>query len=118
MNFAYLIIAFVLNASANILLKLGASRGFSFSSVFQDPWNAANFYVAFAVLAFAGNLVAYLMALKGVPLSVGYPIMIGMTFFLTTGAAIVMGERLTILHIVGLFLILLGVVVVVRATVN
>lgn len=116
MSFAYLVVAFILNATANVLLKLGASRGFSFSGVFHDTWSPANIFVGFAVLAFAGNLVAYLMALKGVPLSVGYPIMIGMTFFLTTGAAIVLGERLTTLHIAGLFLILIGIVVVVRAT--
>ncbi len=115
MAYALLTLAFICNASANLLLKLAATRGFSFGAALRGQWTQAE-YIALAAAVFFGlNLVSYLAALQRIPLSVGYPIMIGMTFVITTGAAFFLGEKLTYIHIVGLTFILLGLIIVARA---
>ncbi len=111
----FLALAFTLNAAANVLLKFAAANQFSFSALFRFEFTAAHLYAASAAVLFALNLGFYLLALRSVPLAVGYPIMIGMTFVLTTGAAILLGERITLFQAIGLAMILLGVVVTVRA---
>ena len=114
MSYLYLAIAFSLNAGANILLKLAATSGFSFGSLLAGQWNKGHLLALIAAILFAGNLGAYLIALENVPLSVGYPIMIGMTFVITTAAAIYLGESITPIRALGLALVMLGIVVVVR----
>ena len=116
MPYIFLAIAFTLNAIANFLLKLAAINGFSFSSLLAGQWNKGHLLALVAAVFFAGNLGAYLVALEKVPLSVGYPIMIGMTFVITTGLALYLGERMTPLQAIGIAMILAGVFVVVRAT--
>ncbi|HEY4513812.1 MAG TPA: hypothetical protein VJH69_00625 [Candidatus Paceibacterota bacterium] len=113
-SYLFLILAFSLNAAANILLKIAATSGFSFSSLFAMQWNRAHLIALGAVILFAGNLAAYLLALEKIPLTVGYPVMIGMTFVLTVGFASYFGERLSLIQLAGLLLILVGIFMVVR----
>lgn len=116
MSYIFLALAFSFNAAANLLLKLAATSGFSFHTLIAGEWNKGHLFALIAAVFFAANLGAYIVALEKIPLSVGYPIMIGMTFVITTAAALYLGERLSALHALGLALILLGVFVVVRAT--
>lgn len=116
MAYAFLTAAFVLNAAANILLKVAASRGFSFGELLRGNVTASHGIATLAALLFAANLGAYLVALSRIPLSVGYPIMIGMTFVIVTGHALVMGERITLLGSVGLAAIFGGITLVLYAT--
>jgi multidrug transporter EmrE-like cation transporter len=114
MNALFLVIAFSLNAAANILLKYAALNSFSFSALIRMEFSIAHLYAFAAALLFALNLGFYLLALRSVPLSVGYPVMIGMTFVLTTGAALLLGERISLAQAIGLGMILLGVIIAVR----
>ncbi len=116
MPYVFLALAFTFNAAANVLLKFAATNGFSFGSFLRGEWTKAHLYAALAAVLFGLNLCFYLMSLARIPLSVGYPIMIGMTFVITTLATLYLGERLTLVHAFGLGLILVGIFVVVRAT--
>lgn len=116
MAYLFLALAFSFNAAANVLLKVAAARGFSFAAVLRGAWTSAEWIALAAGVLFALNLGAYLVALERIPLSVGYPIMIGMTFVIITGATLYLGERITTLHAIGMALILLGIFIIVRAT--
>lgn len=88
--------------------------GFSFTDFLRGQWNMSHFYTGLAVFLFAANLAFYLMALKSIPLSVAYPIMIGMTFLITMGASIFLGERIVLVHALGTLFIFTGIVLVVQ----
>ncbi len=117
MAYVFLAVAFVLNAAANILLKVAASRGFSFGELLQGNITRTHGIAALAVLLFVANLAAYLVALARIPISVGYPIMVGMTFVIITTFALYSGEQITALQIIGLTAILGGIALVLYATV-
>lgn len=115
-TYVFLACAFIFNAAANILLKIGANKGFSFMTFLKGQWNMAHFYAGLAVVLFALNLAFYLMALKHIPLSVAYPIMIGMTFLITIAASIFLGERINITHAFGILLIFAGILLAVQSS--
>ena len=116
MAYIFLMVAFTCNAAANILLKVAASRGFSFGGLLRGQFTAAHGIAGLAVVLFVANLGAYLVALSRLPLSLSYPVMIGMTFFIVTVFALSTGERINTLEIVGLSAILGGIMLVVYAT--
>lgn len=113
MAYIFLVAAFVLNAAANILLKIAATRGFSFGALLRGEVTVAHGIAALAMVLFAANLGAYLVALSRIPISVGYPIMIGMTFVIVTSFALATGERITGLEVIGFMAILGGILIVV-----
>jgi len=97
----YLVCAFCLNAAANILLKLGASQGLALG----------NWQLGLGAALFALNLGCYTLALRALPLSVAYPVMVGMSFLIVNGYALLyLTEAITLLQIVGYALIIAGVV--------
>lgn len=114
MPYLFLAFAFCFNAVANILLKVAATRGFSFASFFHGQWGSPHFIAMGAVAFFGANLVCYLIALEQLPLSIAYPVMIGMTFLITIGAAIMLKEQVTLLRLVGCLLIIGGLVLATR----
>lgn len=116
MHYLLLVVAFLFNAAANIVLKFAANQGFSFSTLLRGEFNAAHLYALGAAFLFALNLGVYLVALRSIPLSVAYPVMIGMTFFVTTSAALLLGERISLPQALGLAMILAGVLITVRAS--
>lgn len=92
-----------------MLLKLAAARGFSFAELFQGTVSASAAYAFAAALLFGANFCFYLFALSDIPLSVAYPIMIGMTFLITVAVSVLMGERIGLIHTLGMILILSGI---------
>lgn len=114
MPYLFLIAAFVCNGAANILLKEGALHGFGMSSKNPVFFLAHNWEVATGLLLFSVNALFYLFALKTLPLSVAYPVMVGMTFLIVgVYAAIFLGEHISIIHILGYVSILFGVLLIV-----
>jgi multidrug transporter EmrE-like cation transporter len=117
-GFLYLVAAFVTNAAANVLLKIGADRG-----VHLD-WSLGIFkiitlhsFLISGVGLFALNVLLYIAALRAFPLSVAYPIMVGMSFLIAnTCAALFLGEKITAIQLIGYLCILGGVILVVGAT--
>jgi small multidrug resistance pump len=116
-----LVIALVLNAAANVLLRIGAVKQQSPGSEESLVAKGAAFLNATTIIAmalFGMNLLFYRKALERVPLTVGYPIMLSGSLVLATVAAAVipsLGEKLSALQLVGMGLILVGVWVVIRS---
>jgi len=109
----YLILAFTLNSTANILLKLGANRGLSLSgnllALIQANWQ---FLLGLAI--FATNVIFYFLALRALPLSVAYPVMVVMGFLIVNSYALLMlHEPITTGQFIGYFLIVIGLTLVV-----
>ena len=113
MAYIYLALAFTLNSVANILLKLGATRGLSFSggilAIAGSNWQ---FLLGLAI--FASNIIFYFLALRALPLSVAYPVMVVMGFLIVNGyALLVLHEPIVIWQYIGYLLIVTGLILVV-----
>lgn len=113
MNYIYIILAFTFNAVANILLKAGAKNGFNLVSL--NPFNILYFNWKFILgfLFFSINAIFYFLALRNMPISIAYPIMVVMSFVIINSYAFLFfGESITSLQIVGYILIVIGLVLV------
>lgn len=106
MPYLYLIGAFFLNAGANIILKIAAKQG-------GGIWNSL-FLSGLGL--FAANAVLYFLALRALPISLAYPIMVSMSLLIIeTYAYLVLGEKVTWLQVIGFILITLGITLAVYA---
>jgi multidrug transporter EmrE-like cation transporter len=109
-----LVIALVLNAGANVLMKVGANASGPLGAE-ASPWaKIANFLNAATILAivlFAANVLAYRKALDNLSVSVAYPIMVstGMILITIVAATPLLGERIAFSQVVGMAVIALGV---------
>lgn len=114
MFYIYLIIAFVLNASGNIFLKLGSQQGFSIPSFSPIVLLTSNWQFILGCLLFILNVPFYFLALKHIPLSVAYPVMVGMSFLLVnTSAFFLFKESLNGLQVLGYMCMVVGIILVV-----
>ena len=116
MGTVFLLVALVLNASANILMKLGASelatlQGLGIGQAVLRL--LTNYYLVFGLIFFALNVMFYVVALSKINLSVAYPIMTTGGFLLISIFSIFyLRESLTILQIVGIALMAIGITLV------
>jgi len=109
-----LIVALVLNAGANVLMKVGANTAGSLSADASFWTKVANFLNAATILSivlFAANVLAYRKALDNLSVSIAYPIMVstGMVIITIVAATPLLGERISIRQIGGMVLVALGV---------
>ncbi len=113
MAYFFLSAAFILNAAANILLKIGATRGLSMSGSLLTLVTS-NWQALLGLTLFASNVLFYFLALRALPLSVAYPVMVAMSFFLINGFALLfLHEQSSFLQIAGYVCILMGIILVV-----
>jgi multidrug transporter EmrE-like cation transporter len=113
MGYLFLALALVLNATANILLKIGAAR----LGGLDEPNLVGRFITNYHLLAglslFALNVAFYILALTRLNLSVAYPIMMaGGVVIIVAVSVLLLHEALTIRQAVGLFLLITGIVLV------
>lgn len=113
MAYLYLALAFTLNSVANILLKLGALRGLSFSggplAIIEANWQ---FLLGLSI--FALNVIFYFLALRTLPLSVAYPVMVVMGFLIVNSYALLtLHEPIMTGQFIGYVLIVIGLTLVV-----
>lgn len=112
MGYVYLLLALSLNALANILLATGARRGITLSGSIPEILSANAAAIA-GLAFFAANVGLYFLALRSLPVSVAYPIMVGTGFLLVNGYGyFVFGEGISPLQILGYGAIVLGIVLV------
>lgn len=115
MAYVFLALAFTLNALGNILLKVGATRGLTLSGPFLSLITA-NWQLILGLVLFASNVVFYMLALKSLPISVAYPVMVLMGFILINAYALTaLHETLAPLQIFGYILMIAGLMFVVLA---
>ncbi len=114
MAYIYLISAFILNAFGNIFLKLGSRTGFDISSLSPVTLFMSNWQFVLGCFLFVLNVPFYFLALKNVPLSVAYPIMVGMSFIIVNAAAFFLfKETMHVLQILGYVCMVGGIILVV-----
>ena len=113
MHYAFLAIAFILNATANILLKIGALRGVSYQGRSVGQLISHNAIALVGLFFCALNAVFYFMALKSVPISVAYPVMVVMSLLIINGYAVIaLKEQVSVPQLVGYAFIVAGIVLV------
>jgi len=118
--YAFLTLALLFNALANILIKYSMSHGVrSFLPLQGSALKPVAVFMSWpyllAVFFFATNLVCYSMALRSLKLSLAYPLMVGLGYLVILAVQLVIfGEKLTSLQYLGVALILAGVWFVVR----
>ena len=115
-----LVVALVLNATANLMIKAGARaiQGqhvgeaavplmAAFKAAVVNPW------IIGGVLCFGLNLAAYSYALTRLPVNWAYPIMVSVGYaIIVCGAAVWFSESLSTRQIIGVAVILAGVWIV------
>ncbi|MHB0939492.1 MAG: DMT family transporter [Armatimonadota bacterium] len=107
-----LIIALVFNAAANVLMKIGARGGADGGTLLEKGMHFFNAVTIVAIILFGINVLFYRKALEGIPLSVGYPIMLSGSLLLAVLAARflpMLQERISPLQVAGMVLIVIGV---------
>jgi len=111
-----LVLAILLNAVANILMKVGMSRIGKTNGLPALAKKAMGQPVVLAGMAcFVLALVAYSMVLTRLNLSVAYPIMVSMGLVVVVlASAFILFERITWIQVVGFVLIIAGVWMVAR----
>lgn len=115
--------ALLLNACANLLMKVGMKHVQEAGGILRDGWMRAVGYVAgspvlvVGLLCFALNAAFYMYALqsRALKISIAYPIMVGGGFALIAVAAHwtpSLAERLTGRQLLGVVLVLAGIVLI------
>ncbi len=113
-EYLFLCVALALNAIANILIKLAATRTGSGGegvagalALYLSPWFIGG------ITCFGLNLMAYSLALQKIPLTVAYPIMVGSGYvIMVLVSRTFLGETLTWIQMIGAVLILAGLVLI------
>mgnify|MGYP001421973043 CR=1 FL=1 len=106
-----LIVALVFNAAANVLMKIGAN-GADGGTLLAKGAHFFNTVTIVAIILFGVNVLFYRKALEGIPLSIGYPIMLSGSLLLAVLAARflpALHERISPLQLAGMALIVAGV---------
>lgn len=116
-----LAMALILNATANLLMKFGVKR---LNPAALDLEKGAGSILSFAthnwvlilgLFCFATNVLFYTYALKKIPISLAYPIMVGGGFAIIAVVAWrYLNETLSAGQWTGVVLILLGILLVAR----
>lgn len=113
MGYLFLALALTLNASANILLKIGAARLGGLEGPNLIGRVASNYHLFAGLTLFALNVVFYVAALTRLNLSVAYPIMMaGGVVIVVSTPILFLQEAVTTRQMLGLSLLILGIVLV------
>lgn len=112
-GYVFLIVALTLNATANLLLKVGADRLASRGSSSLLEGVLGNWQLLGGLVMFALNVVFYVSALARLNLSLAYPVMMGGGLLIVaTLSVLYLREPLTLAHATGILLLLVGLVLV------
>lgn len=118
-----ILVSVIVNSSASLLLKKGASALTSGSlrdvAVSQGFWRAAapalNAYTIAGMTLLVISFIMFLVILSKVSVSVAQPMLAMSYIFIAVGAFFIYGEPLTPTKILGIAIIIVGVTVLSRA---
>jgi len=119
-TFPLLLLGVMLNAGAQLLLKIGMTRigSFNFSVDNLIPIGlkvATNFPIITGLTAYVISVIVWLLVLSRVDVSVAYP-MLSLGYVVTALVAyFVFGENISLVRMTGIFIILVGVYMVARS---
>ena len=106
MGYLFLGLALTLNASANILLKIGSAN---LPKKFDLMAIIFNIPLVTGLFLFGLNIVFYSLALAKINLSIAYSVMtVGGIVIITLVSCFYLNETINVKQIIGIFLLLLG----------
>lgn len=116
MVYLVLFLALVLNAIANISIKIGMTKIGDFNSLPDMLLKAiSNPYIILGGICFLLNLIAYAFALSRLNLSIAYPIMVSVGLLIIVFVSwLLLKEAITVPQVIGFVLIISGVWLVAR----
>ena len=109
-----------LNAAAQLFLKFGMDRigdfEFSMANIAPIGWQVAtNYFVILGLACYVFSVVIWLMVLSRAPVGLAYP-MVSIGYIIPAVAGyFLLGESLTALRVIGIFVIIFGVYLVARS---
>jgi multidrug transporter EmrE-like cation transporter len=110
MGYLFLFVALTLNATANILLKVGAARLGDLTQPGLLRRLLTDYHLLAGVVLFTLNVGFYIAALTRLDLSVAYPIMVAGGIVIVVSVSVVfLREPLTLSQAIGLALLMLGI---------
>ncbi|HEX6111871.1 MAG TPA: EamA family transporter [Geminicoccaceae bacterium] len=113
MGYLFLFVALTLNATANVLLKVGAARLGDLTQPGLLGRLLTDYHLLAGVVLFALNVGFYVAALTRLNLSVAYPIMVAGGIVIVVSASVAfLREPLTLWQAVGLLLLILGIALI------
>ncbi|KKU48145.1 hypothetical protein A3H10_03500 [Candidatus Uhrbacteria bacterium RIFCSPLOWO2_12_FULL_46_10] len=113
MGYFFLIIALVLNASANMMIKAGSNNIHLFREYGLIYGLLKNYVVIIGIVLFAMNIIFYILALSKINLSIAYPIMtIGGLILITIISYTFLKETITPVQMGGIFILIIGIILV------
>lgn len=113
MGYVFLTVALTLNATANLLMKMGADRLGTFEGSGAVRGLLTNYFLISGVILFGLNIVFYVAALTRMNLSVAYPVMMaGGVLIVVSVSVLYFRESLTFAQILGILLLMAGLVLV------
>ena len=116
-----LLIALLLNASANVLMKVGARTEVPVpveASLLTKALAFMNAATVIGIVLFAGNVLVYRKALDRLDVSLAYPIMVsgGMVIVALAAALLpILSERISMERIAGMVVTAVGVWIIARS---
>jgi multidrug transporter EmrE-like cation transporter len=117
----FLVVALLLNASANVLLKVGSRTETALAedaSILAKALAFLNAATVVGIALFAANVLVYRKALDKLDVSLAYPIMVagGMVVVAVAAALLpILSERVSALRMVGMAVIAAGVWMVAKS---
>jgi small multidrug resistance pump len=112
MSILYLVIAFILNATGNVVFKIAANRGISLHGTLLSIISN-NYLVIVGFFFYAVNAFFYVLALRTLPLSLAYPVMLVASLILVNIISILLlHERLNNFQLIGYAFLVLGVIII------
>ncbi|OGJ46957.1 hypothetical protein A2272_00505 [Candidatus Peregrinibacteria bacterium RIFOXYA12_FULL_33_12] len=110
-EYIYLILALILNAGGNVLMKVGAKDIISFKTLNFLEAIAKNYILIIGLALFAFNVIFYILALSKINLSIAYPVMVGGGFLLISLTSFLyLKESISLLQIIGIIMVFSGII--------
>jgi multidrug transporter EmrE-like cation transporter len=119
-SFGLILTGVMLNAAAQILMKMGTNAvghfEFSAANIWPVGWKlATEWHIVAALFCYAISVVVWILALSRVQVSIAYP-MLSLGYVAVAFATWwLFGEALTVNKLVGIGVIILGVAILFRA---
>ncbi len=116
-----LFVALLLNAAANVLMKVGARTEIAVpdqASLLAKTLAFLNLATVIGIVLFAANVLVYRKALDRLDVSIAYPIMVsgGMIIVALAAALLpILNERVSMMRIAGMVVTAVGVWIVARS---
>jgi len=115
-----ILIGVLLNAGAQILLKMGMRHighfTFTVNNFFPIAWQVTlSPWIIFGIACYVISMLVWLLVLSRTDVSIAYP-MVSLGYVISAIAAyFLLGEHVTLMRMTGIFIILFGVYLVARS---